>query len=204
VFTYYLEMTCIVAFALSGVMIESNRGKDIISILLIGWITALGGGTLRDMIINADQVFWIRDQTYFWVALAGSLVGFFLIHELRKSKVEKMIVFFDTLGVSLFAVLVTANLYSTGYAAYVAVMMGMITAVFGGVLRDILSHRENIFNTTDIYASIVILGSSIYIALINFGVSYGIASVSCVIFTVALRLYILVNKIRYPSFLILK
>ncbi|WCE31584.1 trimeric intracellular cation channel family protein [Vibrio sp. SCSIO 43137] len=203
-FTYYLEMTCIVAFALSGVMIESNRGKDIISILLIGWITALGGGTLRDMIINADQVFWIRDQTYFWVALAGSLVGFFLIHELRKSKVEKMIVFFDTLGVSLFAVLVTAKLYSTGYAAYVAVMMGMITAVFGGVLRDILSHRENIFNTTDIYASIVILGSSIYIALINFGVSYGIASVSCVIVIVALRLYILVNKIRYPSFLILK
>lgn len=203
-FTYILEMVCIVAFALSGVLVESNRGKDIVSVLLLGWVTALGGGTLRDIIINTEQVFWIRDSTYFWVALLSACVGFFLITEIRKSKVEKMVTFFDTIGVSLFAVLVTAKLYSTGYAAYVAISMGMVTAVFGGVLRDILAHRSNMFNNTELYATPVILGSGLYILMYNVGVIDYIASILAMAFIVVMRLYVVAKQIRYPDFLILK
>ena len=203
-FTYILEMVCISAFALSGVLVESNRGKDIVSVILLGWVTALGGGTLRDVIIDADPVFWIRDPVYFWVALVSACCGFFLISELRKSKIEKMVLLFDTIGVSLFAVLVTAKLYSTGYAAYVSIVMGMVTAVFGGVLRDILAHRRNMFNTTELYATPVILGSSLYVLLHNLGVIEYVSSTLSIAFIVLIRLYVVANQIRYPAFLILK
>jgi uncharacterized membrane protein YeiH len=73
---YSLEMICIVAFALSGVLVESNRGKDIVSIMMLGWITALGGGTLRDLILSAETIFWIRDSSYFWTALISAIIGF--------------------------------------------------------------------------------------------------------------------------------
>lgn len=203
-FSYILEMICIAAFALSGVMVKSNRGKDIISVLLLSWVTALGGGTLRDIILNAEQVFWIRDSTYFWVALGTGFIGFFLITEIRKSKIEKMIIVFDTIGVAMFTILVTAKLYATGYSAYVAVVMGMITAVFGGVIRDILSHRLTMFNNTDLYATPVILGGCLYIGLNNWGLDDNIASITCMLFIVVLRLYVIAKHIRFPAFLILK
>ncbi|ELR67930.1 hypothetical protein C942_00238 [Photobacterium marinum] len=202
-FVYLLEMLCIVAFALSGVLAESNKGKDIVSVILLGWVTALGGGTLRDIIID-EQVFWIRDQTYFWVALFSACAGFFLIKEIRKSLVERMVILFDTIGVSLFAILVTANLYSLGFAAYVAIFMGMITAVFGGVIRDIIANRPTMFNNTELYATPVILGSCLYILLINIGVFSGIASPFCMLLIVAMRLFVVIKNIRFPAFLILK
>jgi uncharacterized membrane protein YeiH len=64
---YGLEMVCIIAFALSGVVVESNRGKDVVSVVMLGWMTALGGGTLRDLILATEPVFWIRDPHYFWL-----------------------------------------------------------------------------------------------------------------------------------------
>ncbi len=115
-----------------------------------------------------------------------------------------MVIFFDTIGVSLFSVLVTANLYSAGYAAYVAIFMGMITAIFGGVIRDILAHRLNMFNNTELYATPVILGCCLFILMSNMGVEEHLAAVFCMLFIVIMRLYVIVKQVRFPKFLILK
>jgi len=104
---YSLEMICIVAFALSGVLVESNRGKDIVSIMMLGWITAFGGGTLRDLILSAEKIFWISDPSYFWTALSSAIIGF------SPSPIPVK-------------------------TAYVSVSMGLVTAIFGGVLLPIL------------------------------------------------------------------
>jgi uncharacterized membrane protein YeiH len=197
-------MICIVAFALSGVLVESNRGKDIVSIMILGWVTALGGGTLRDLILSAETIFWIRDPSYFWTALSSAAIGFFSISHIRKHRLNKLIVIFDTVGVSLFSILVTQQLYSTDYAAYVAVSMGIVTAIFGGVLRDVLAHRQTLFNNTDIYATPVILGCSLYILLVNLQVEITLAALICMVLIVSMRLYIVVNHIRFPVFLLLK
>jgi uncharacterized membrane protein YeiH len=203
-FVYLLEMVCVAAFSISGVMVESNRGRDIISILMLGWVTALGGGTVRDIIMNAETVFWIRDPNYFWTALVSSFAAFFFITQVRKSQVEKLVVFFDTVGVSLFSVVVTGKLTAAGYAPYVAVSMGLVTAVFGGVLRDVLAHRPTIFNNTELYATPVILGCSLYVLLLKIGAHSLLASIFCMAFIVFLRLYTLIRKINFPSFLVLK
>ncbi|QUM78033.1 TRIC cation channel family protein [Moritella sp. 24] len=201
---YSLEMLCIVAFALSGVLVDSNRGKDIVSVMMLGWITALGGGTLRDIILSADTIFWIRDPSYFWTALISAIAGFFSITHMRKTRINKLIIMFDTIGVSLFSILVTQQLYSAGYAAYVAVSMGMVTAIFGGVLRDILAHRRTLFNDTDMYATPVILGCCLYILLVNVNIDITVAALICMALIVSMRLYIVVKQIRFPAFLVLK
>ncbi|GAK86160.1 hypothetical protein JCM19238_3750 [Vibrio ponticus] len=77
-FVHTIEIICICAFALSAVISEVNKGKDIISILVLGWVTALGGGTVRDVILSTDQVFWIQYPSYFWAALAAHWWDFLL------------------------------------------------------------------------------------------------------------------------------
>ncbi|MGC3834893.1 trimeric intracellular cation channel family protein [Moritella viscosa] len=141
---------------------------------------------------------------YFWTALSSAVIGFFSITHIRKNSLNKLIIMFDTIGVSLFSILVTQQLYSAGYAAYVSVSMGIVTAIFGGVLRDILAHRQTLFNNTELYASPVILGCCLYILLINFQVDITLAALTCMILIVSMRLYIMVKKIRFPAFLLLK
>jgi len=200
---YTLELICIIAFALSGVLVDSNRGKDLISVMVLGWLTALGGGTARDVILN-EQVFWIRDQSYFWAALASSLGGFFFINHIRKSKIEKLILLFDTIGVALFSILVTERLISGGYAPYIAVSMGTVTAIFGGVLRDIVAHRPTMFNNTEFYATPIIMGCCLYIVLNRFEVTDYIASPLCMLLIIIFRLFVVVKDIKFPRWLLLR
>jgi uncharacterized membrane protein YeiH len=111
---------------------------------------------------------------------------------------------FDTIGVSLFSVLVTQQLYSGGYAAYVAVSMGIVTAIFGGVLRDILAHRKTLFNNTELYATPIILGCCLYILLVNLNIGATLAALICMVLIVLMRFFIVVKKLNFPAFLLLK
>lgn len=203
-FIHTIEIICIVAFALSAVISESNKGKDIVSIMVLGWVTALGGGTVRDMILSTNQVFWIRDPSYFWTALISSFVGFFLAPYLRKIKADRLIVILDAIGISMFSVLVTKDMVAQHYAAYVAVTMGMITAVFGGVIRDIIIDRPTMFNNTEFYASPVIIGCYLYILQIRLSINADIATLVSISFIIILRMYIVIKKKTFPDFLLLK
>ncbi|WP_318442336.1 trimeric intracellular cation channel family protein [Photobacterium leiognathi] len=203
-FIHTIEIICIIAFALSAVISESNKGKDIVSIMVIGWVTALGGGTVRDVILSTNQVFWIRDPSYFWTALISSFIGFFLAPHLRRIKAERLIVFLDAIGISMFSVLVTKDLTAQHYAPYVAITMGMITAVFGGVLRDILTNRPTMFNNTEFYASPVILGCYLYILQTQHHINPDVATLTSIGFIIALRMYIVIKKSTFPRCLLLK
>lgn len=203
-FVHTIEIICIIAFALSAVISESNKGKDIVSIMVLGWVTALGGGTVRDIILSKGQVFWIKDPSYFWTALITSFIGFFLAPYLRKIKAERLIVFFDAIGIAMFSVLVTKNMTAEHYAAYVAVTMGMITAVFGGVLRDVILSRPTMFNNTEFYASPVIIGCYLYILQIRFAVNSNIATIISITFIIIVRMYIVITHKTFPKCLLLK
>ncbi|MGR5328879.1 trimeric intracellular cation channel family protein [Photobacterium damselae] len=203
-FVHIIELICICAFALSTVISEANRGKDIISVLVLGWVTALGGGTVRDVILSTDQVFWIKDPSYFWAALISSLIGFFIAGSLRKLKAERLIIVLDAIGISMFSVLVTKNMIHQDYAAYVAITMGMVTAVFGGVVRDIIVNRPTMFNNTEFYATPVILGCTLFVVFSHLGMNADINTIICIALIIFLRMYIVVKKKTFPSYLLLK
>lgn len=207
-FVHIIELICICAFALSAVISEANRVKDIISVLVQGWVTALGGGTVRDVILSTDQVFWFKDPSYFLAALISSLIssliGFFIAGSLRKLKAERLIIVLDAIGISMFSVLVTKNMIHQDYAAYVAITMGMVTALFGGVVRDIIVNRPTMFNNTEFYATPVILGCTLFVVFSHLGMNADINTIICIALIIFLRMYIVVKKKTFPSYLLLK
>lgn len=203
-FVHIIEIICICAFALSAVISEVNKGKDIISVLVLGWVTALGGGTVRDVILSTDQVFWIQYPSYFWAALISSLIGFFIAPQLRKLKAERLILVLDAIGISIFSILVTKKMIHQDYAAYVAITMGTITAVFGGVVRDVIVNRPTMFNNTDFYATPVIMGCSLFVGLSYLGMNADVNTIICIALIITFRMYIVVTKKSFPRYLLLR
>ncbi|MCG9553217.1 trimeric intracellular cation channel family protein [Vibrio sp. Isolate31] len=203
-FVHITEIICICAFALSAVLSEANKGEDIISVLVLGLTTALGGGTVRDVILSTEQVFWIQYPEYFWAAIISSLVGFVSAAKLRQLKAERIILILDAIGISIFSILVTKKLIHLDYADYVAITMGVITAVFGGVVRDVLVNRPTMFNNTEFYATPVIMGCAAFVGLSHLGMDTNINTTFCIAFIVIFRVYIVLTKKSFPSYLLLK
>lgn len=154
---YYMGMVGIAAFAVTGVMAAGKKNMDIFSIVLLGMITALGGGTIRDILIDANPVFWMADLTYLWVALAASVVAFFLIRLI--TPLFKLLLYVDAFGLALFTVLATQKTSAMGFSGPVAVLMGLVTGIAGGMIRDVLTQRQTLILAREFYATPALIGA---------------------------------------------
>lgn len=156
----YLDYAGTLSFALSGALTAVSKKFDIFGVIIIAFVTALGGGMLRDVLINAYPVNWIDDQNYLWIVLLAVVLMYSF-----KSKIifwSKTFFIFDTIGLGVFTVigLEKALQFEVGYQA--AIIMGMISASFGGVIRDILTNRVPLILKREIYASASLFGGIIY------------------------------------------
>lgn len=153
---YILGLVGMAAFSITGVIAAGKKDMDIFSIVLLGVVTAMGGGTLRDIIINAP-VFWISDLHYLWVSIAAAIAAFFLIHFF--THLYKLLLYIDAFGLSLFTVLAAEKTLSLEFSAPVAVVMGVITGVAGGMIRDILTNRMPLLLGKEFYATPALIGA---------------------------------------------
>ncbi|WP_458776779.1 trimeric intracellular cation channel family protein [Desulforhopalus sp. 52FAK] len=153
----------IAAFAITGVIAAGKKGMDIFSVVLLGVVTALGGGTLRDVIIDSGPVFWTNDLLYLWISVAASVITFFLIQHVRHAL--KLLLFVDAFGLSLFTVLATEQTLNLGFTEPVAVLMGVITGIAGGMIRDILTGRMPLLLGREFYATPALLGAIVFCLL---------------------------------------
>lgn len=160
---YYLGLFGIAAFAITGVIAAGRKGMDIFSIVLLGVVTALGGGTMRDIIIDADSIFWIADLSYLWVSVVASVMTFFLVRYVNR--VMKLLLFVDAFGLSLFTILATEKTLGLGFSDPVAVLMGVVTGIAGGMIRDILTGRMPLLLGKEFYATPALLGAIVFIIL---------------------------------------
>lgn len=163
---YYLGLIGIAAFSITGVIAAGKKDMDIFSIVLLGVVTALGGGTLRDIMIDVNPVFWIADLSYLWVSLLASLLAFFLIRYV--THVLRLLLFIDAFGLALFTVLATEKTITLGFSAPVAVLMGLITGIAGGMIRDILTGRMPLLLGREFYATPTLLGAIAFPLLSHF------------------------------------
>ena len=161
---YILGLIGIAAFSMTGVMAAGKKDMDIFSIVLLGVVTALGGGTMRDIIINADPVFWIKDLSYLWVSVAAAVITFFLIKHIRH--MYRMLLFIDAFGLSLFTILAAEKVLDLGFSNPVAVLMGVVTGIAGGMIRDVLTGRMPLLLGKEFYATPALAGAIVY-ALLN-------------------------------------
>lgn len=157
---YYLELIGIAAFSISGVIAAGKKDMDIFSIVVLGVVTAIGGGTLRDVIVDTSPVFWIADLTYLWVAIAASILTFFLIRYI--DHLLRLLLFLDAFGLSLFTILAAEKTIGLGFSNPVAVLMGVMTGIAGGMIRDMLTGRMPLILGKEFYATPALLGAIVF------------------------------------------
>ena len=159
---YYFEMLGTAVFAITGVLAVTRRGLDVFGALVLGIVTALGGGTVRDLIIDAPP-FWIGDFNYVWVAGGGALAAFWVGSAFRNA--YRGLLYLDALGAALFAVTAAHKVLLLGFSAPVAVTMGVLTGIGGGLIRDVLAGRPTLLMSREIYATPILLGCVVFVVL---------------------------------------
>ena len=188
-FLFIIEVIGTVAFAISGIRMAAGKRFDWFGAYVVGLVTAIGGGTLRDLLLDAP-VFWM--QTSWYLAVTGLSLAFVIIF--RKTLVKHLgaLLLFDTIGLALFVVIGIQKSLVSDYPMWVAIAMGMITGAFGGVVRDILINEEPLFFRKDIYATACIAGGGVYWLTMECGGSEILQQSACAL-TVILLLFFAVK-----------
>lgn len=153
-------------FAISGLLAAGERNLDILGGYIIAYITALGGGTIRDLLLNAD-VAWMSSVTLTLTIFAGATVG--LLFRNRLKKLRKTFFIFDTLGIAFFTIVGTQKALAFDQIPFTAMLLGMITATFGGLTRDVLCNEIPLIFRKEIYAIPCLLGAAAYLLGDYFG-----------------------------------
>ena len=145
-----------VAFAISGVLVAMEKRLDLFGVGIIALVTAIGGGTLRDLLIGNTPVTWTTTPLYMYVILGS--VFFAIVFQKRLKYLRKSLFLFDTIGIGLYTMVGIEKGIQTGLEPLISVTLGTITACFGGVLRDILCNEIPVIFRKEIYATACILG----------------------------------------------
>lgn len=194
-FLFFIEVIGTIAFAISGIRMAAAKNFDWFGAYTVGLVTAIGGGTVRDVLLDIP-VFWM--QTWWYLAVTG--LAFFIVLALRQMSVRRGLVLFvfDTIGLALFVVIGIQKSLAAGYDPWVAIVMGMITGSFGGVVRDILINEEPLFFRKDIYATACIAGGIVYWVIMALGGSDIFQQICCAATVILLRVFAVKYKWELP------
>lgn len=168
-FSYYIGLAGIMVFAISGAVAaleHKEHHHDVFSVFFTGFITAIGGGTLRDITLGNYPVSWVKDENILWAIFLGFLLVIFFPKRLTKLRNELFL--FDTLGIGIYTVLGTRIALDHGVNFFASALLGMISAIFGGVIRDTLMNEVPFIFRKEIYATSCLAGAILYLILNSF------------------------------------
>lgn len=198
-----VQMLAIMAFAVTGVIAVSTRGIDLFSACVLGTITALGGGTIRDTILGVP-VFWSIDLNYIWASLAASLLAFVGKPLLDRQHLFRLMLYLDGFGAALFAVQASNKVWELGFGIPAApVILGVVTAIGGGLIRDALSGHPTLLMNRDLYAIPVLLGCILFVLSLAFVPEHrSISGIVCVLLIFGFRSAVIHWGLSVPHWLI--
>ena len=197
-FVYLLEMLGTAAFAATGALAASRKNMDIFGFCVLALMPAVGGGTVRDIIIDRTPIFWISDTRYVVVALVVALLIFFIRY--KPGSRRRWLVWADAIGLALFAALGTEISLAHGTGPLVAVMLGVTTAVTGGMIRDVICNEIPLVLSHEVYATAAFVASLTYIAATSFGLVDNVALGMAVVAGFVIRALAIVFDWSLPSF----
>jgi uncharacterized membrane protein YeiH len=194
-----IEISAILVFAISGLIEAVRKRMDIVGVFTVAFVTAFGGGTLRDVLLDRRPLFWVQHQEYVWLVLALTLIGPPLLRLIRHRWADRVMQTTDALGLGLFAVSGAALALAAEMPLIVVVMMGVITGVFGGVLRDVLCNEiPVVFQDHRPYALCAFLGCWVFVGLDAIGAESWMTLLAGAGTAAALRLLALAFDWRIP------
>ncbi|MDB4837983.1 trimeric intracellular cation channel family protein [Marinomonas sp.] len=199
---YLLGMFGIAAFAITGVISSGKKDMDLFSVVFLGMVTSLGGGTIRDTVLSVETVYWVEDTSYLWVAFASSTFAFFTIRYIDNR--QKLFHYADSFGLALFTVVATEKVLHLGFSPSIAITMGVITGIAGGIIRDVLSHKPPLVLGREFYATPAFLGALLMVLLQNNVPSHEFNSIYAVALIFILRVFAIHKDLYFPSWLLYK
>ncbi|MEE4377413.1 MAG: trimeric intracellular cation channel family protein [Candidatus Competibacteraceae bacterium] len=202
---YIVQVSGTIAFAVTAVLAVAPKGIDLFGACVMGIITAIGGGTIRDLILDVP-VFWANDLSYIWIAFGASLVTFFAQSFFAQTKMYTLMVYLDGLGAALFATQATNKVWQLDFGLPLApIILGIITAIGGGLIRDVLAGRQTLLMNREIYAVPVLFGTSLFVILLEFLPEHGtISGGICFALIFAVRAAAIHWSLSVPDWLITK
>jgi uncharacterized membrane protein YeiH len=190
-----IEVLGTISFTISGVFSAMQKRLDIMGVIIIGFVTAIGGGTVRDVLIGATPVSWMRNVDIPLVILITAICTIFFKHYIKTFKVTLFL--FDALGLGLFTIIGVQKGLSAGLHPAICVALGTITGCFGGVIRDILLNTIPLIFHKEIYASACIIGGAFYLLMLHF-IDPAVAKMAAVIVVCGIRIVSVRYKLRLP------
>lgn len=196
---YYFEIIGTIVFAISGALAaEEKAGKDWFGVTFVGFITAIGGGSLRDMLLGSYPLVWINDVNFIYAIIFGIVLMRIFYNPLQRHRRELSL--FDTLGIALFTILGTEKALEFGVHPVIAAIMGMFTAVMGGVIRDTLINSTPVIFRKEIYATACLAGAVLFLILNYFDMHRTYSFIFSGALIITIRLLAVYYKWSVPKF----
>ncbi len=196
-FIQTLDILGTIAFAISGVSVAMNKRMDAFGVLIIAFVTAVGGGTLRDVLIGLTPVTWMTNMTYVYVIFAATI--FTVAFKQKINYLRTSLLLFDTIGIGLYTVVGIEKGLAAGLHPIICISLGTMTACFGGVMRDMLCNEIPVVFRKEIYATACILGGIIYFILEQFPIEDNIIFIIAGSVVMTVRLVAVKFKVSLPS-----
>jgi uncharacterized membrane protein YeiH len=195
---YVLELLGVGVFAISGVLAAGRKGLDVLGLAVIAIVTAIGGGTLRDLLLDRHPIFWIADTTYLWVILVATMVT--IVYVRLWIATRRALLLADALGLAFFTIAGVQLSQQAGVSELIAVLMGTITGVAGGVFRDVLTAEiPLVLRPGRLYATAALVGAASYVLLFRWGIAPDVAALVGMGATAGLRLAAIFWRLELPA-----
>lgn len=202
-FIYIADLLGVSVFAITGAIAAPGKRIDILGVTVLGLVTALGGGTIRDITLNLHPVVWVGDTLYLWVAIGSAVAAFISSRYIQSPR--RLLLILDAMGLALFSILGLQKALMAGAPAEVAVMMAVITGVAGGMIRDILTGQIPLIlqRNGELYATCALLGALVYVfVLARLEAPSPWLDISAMVIIFISRMASLVAGLQLPEFIV--
>jgi uncharacterized membrane protein YeiH len=194
---HLLDIIGTMAFAMSGALTAMNKKMDPFGVFIIAFVTAVGGGTLRDIMIGRTPVGWMLDLKYVYVIIIGFILA--IIFRKKFDRLRTSLFLFDTIGLGVFTLIGLEKGMNIGLHPVICVALGTMTACFGGVIRDILCTEIPVIFRREIYATICILGGIVFFILRKFNLENDVLYLTTSLVIISVRLMAVKFKWYLPT-----
>ena len=195
---YLLDLFGVAVFAVSGALTAGRKGMDLFGVVVVAVVTAIGGGTVRDVLLDERPIFWIEDPTYLAVILAAA--GATLVYGCFFTPPRGSLLIADAFGLAVFTFIGARTAYEAGVPLVIVVLMGAITGAAGGVMRDVLCAEVPLILRREIYATAALAGAAVYVLLEVVGVDAPLVALLPIATVFALRLAAIRFDLHVPPF----
>lgn len=193
-----LDLLGTMAFAISGALAAMNRKLDLFGIFIIAFVTAVGGGTVRDVLIGSTPVMWMENTLYIYLIGIVSILSIIFRNKIYYLKTSLFL--FDTIGLGVFTITGVEAGIQNNLDPIICIALGAMTGTFGGVIRDILCNEIPVIFRKEIYATASITGGLAFIVLLNLGLNPDIIYIVTSLIVISIRLVVVKYKISLPSY----